>query len=73
MRWSTGPLEPIPVDPSRYLGTWNQLASIPAWFRRGIRLVPLQRHCRHRGPQHPAAAVHPEHCSLNVEARGYVE
>ena len=29
---ATGPLEPVPVDLARYLGTWNQLASIPAWF-----------------------------------------
>ena len=29
---STGPLEPVPVDLPRYLGTWNQLAAIPAWF-----------------------------------------
>ena len=28
----SGPLEPVPVDLSRYLGTWNQVASIPAWF-----------------------------------------
>ncbi|WP_127784479.1 lipocalin family protein [Rhodococcus sp. X156] len=27
-----GPLQPVPTDLSRYLGTWNQLASIPAFF-----------------------------------------